>query len=289
MNESLLSIVIVNFNNPELIDSCLKSIFKNLRMIKKEIIVVDNNSSQQHLSLHQENYPELKIIYLAKNMGFGYANNVGVKNAIGDVVLLLNSDVEFIDDSFDEMLSQFRLSGLSEIWGPKLIWPDGRFQNSFSRKISFFDFLTGYSLLAFLFRKTKINHRHKYENQELIKATYVDVIYATAILVSRANFNKIQGFSDKYFMYFEDIDFCDRFRTQLLGKILFYPGCTLVHRVKGSSGLNPSVNWGYLKSKYVYAENRFGFFNIVFLKIIDYFLSFIKYAVYRVKMGLSKF
>lgn len=286
MNESLLSIVIVNFNNPELINSCLKSIFKNLRMIKKEIIVVDNNSSVQNLALHQENYPELKIIYLPKNMGFGYANNVGVKNAIGDVLLLLNSDAEFIDSSFEEMLYQFRLTGSSDIWGPRLRWPDGRFQNSFSRKISFFDFLTSYSFLAFLFRKTRINYRHKYKNQEFIKATYVDVIYATAILVSRANFNKMQGFSDKYFMYFEDIDFCDRFRSQLLGKILFYPGCTLIHCVKGSSGLNPSVNWGYLKSKYVYAENRFGFFNIVFLKIIDYFLSFIKYAVYRIIIRL---
>jgi len=289
MDGEILSVIIVNYDNPDLIDYCLKSIEKYLRSIKKEIIVIDNNSSIQNLALHQEKYPELKIIYLPKNMGFGYANNVGVKNAIGDVLLLLNSDAEFIDSSFEEMLYQFRLTGSSDIWGPRLRWPDGRFQNSYSRRISFFDFLTGYSLLAFLFRQTRINYQHKYENQEFSRATYVDVIYATAILVGRANFNKMKGFSDKYFMYFEDIDFCDRFRDQLLGKILFYPGCTLIHRVKGSSGLNPSVNWSYLKSKYVYAENRFGFFNIVFLKIIDYFLSFIKYAVYRVKIRLSQF
>jgi GT2 family glycosyltransferase len=96
----------------------------------------------------------------------------------------------------------------------------------------------------------------------------------------------MNGFSDKYFMYFEDIDFCDRFRSQLLGKILFYPGCTLIHRVKGSSAPKLSVNWGYLKSKYVYAAYRFGFFKTLPLKIIDYFLSFIKYAIYTVKIRI---
>lgn len=286
MNGPLLSIVIVNFNNPELIDSCLKSIVKYLRMIKKEIIVVDNNSSQQHLSLHQENYPELRIIYLPKNMGFGYANNVGVKNATGDVVLLLNSDAEFIDDSFEGMLSQFRLTGLSDIWGPRLIWPDGRFQNSYSKEIGFFDFFASYSLLACLFKKSRITYRHKYENKEFSEPTGVEVIYATAILVSRANFNKINGFSNKYFMYFEDVDFCDRFRSQLLGKIIFYPTCTLMHRVKGSSNPRLSVNWSYLKSKYVYATDKFGFFKVFFLKVIDYLLSFIKLTIYRVKIGI---
>ena len=288
MDSEILSIVIVNYNNPDLIDSCLKSIGKYIGSIKKEIIVVDNNSRLQNLTLHQESYPELKIIYLPQNMGFGYANNVGVKNAIGDVILLLNSDTEFIDNSFEEMLSQFRLTGLSEGWGPRLIWPDGRFQNSYSKEISFFDFFTSYSLLAFLFKKSRISYQHKYENQEFTKPTGVEVIYATAILVSRANFNEMNGFSNKYFMYFEDVDFCDRFRRQLLGKIIFYPNCTLIHRVKGSSNPKISVNWGYLKSKYVYAADKFGFFKVFFLKIIDYLLSYIKLAIYRVKMSLFK-
>jgi GT2 family glycosyltransferase len=286
MEEEILSIIIVNYNNPDLIDSCLNSINKHIGSIKKEIIIVDNNSSIQNLAAYHENYPEIKVIYLPENMGFGYANNVGVKNAVGDVVLLLNSDAEFIDNSFEEMLSQFRSSGLSEIWGPRLIWPDGRFQNSYSREINFFDFLATYSLLAFLFRKSKIAYNHKYENQEFIKATHVEVIYATAILVSRHNFNEINGFSNKYFMYFEDVEFCDRFRSQLLGKIIFYPRCTLVHRVKGSSNSGFSVNWEYLKSKYVYADDRFGFFNTLFFKIIDYSLSYIKFIIFRIKIKL---
>ena len=96
-----LSIIIVNYNNPELIEACLRSIDKHLRGLKKEIIVVDNNSKIQNLAVHIEHYPELRVIYLSDNMGFGFANNVGVKNATGSLLFLLNSDAEFLDNTFD--------------------------------------------------------------------------------------------------------------------------------------------------------------------------------------------
>ena len=107
MNNRLLSISRVNYNNPELIDSCLRAIDVFLIDVCKEVVVVDNNSTVHDLVSHEKRYAYLKIIYLPENMGFGYANNVGVKNASGNNLLLLNSDAEFVDNSFLSVLAAF--------------------------------------------------------------------------------------------------------------------------------------------------------------------------------------
>ena len=253
-----LSIVIVNYNNPKLIGACLKSIDQYLVGVKKEIIVVDNNSTLQNLPEHQERYPDLKVIYLKANMGFGYANNVGVKNATGDILLLLNSDTEFIDTSFKVMLESFRTIQSAEIWGPRLIWSDGKFQQSYSKEIFFIDFLTNYTSLYPLLKILHTAKGHKYKYEEFVSQAEVGVIYGTAMLMNKVVYEKLGGFSQKYFMYFEDVDLCDRFRKELGGRIKFDPTTTLIHQVKGSS-VGSSINLKFTRSKYIYAANKFGY------------------------------
>jgi GT2 family glycosyltransferase len=253
-----LSIVIVNYNNPELLGACLKSINQYLEGIKKEVIVVDNNSTLQNLSEHQERYPDLKVIYLHANMGFGYANNVGVKHATGDILLLLNSDIEFIDTSFETMLETFSSIQSTEIWGPRLIWPDGKFQQSYSKEISFIDFLTNYTSFYPLLKVFHTVKEHKYKYEEFVSLTEVDVIYGTALLMNKSVYGKLEGFCQKYFMYFEDIDLCDRFRKEFGGRIIFYPATTLMHRVKGSSS-EFFLDLKYIRSEYIYATRKFGY------------------------------
>ena len=270
-----MSIIIVNYNNPILIEACLNSIDTYLTGIKKEVIVVDNNSAHHNLIEFEQKYQYLKIIYLHKNMGFGYANNVGVKNSRGDVLLLLNSDTEFFDTSFKSMLNAFYNVQSTELWGPRLIWPNGKFQQSYSREVKFHNFVINYTSLSSFFKKLFIAKNHKYQNQEYINITEVDVIYGTAFLLKKQNYEKIFGFSDKYFMYFEDLDFCDRFRKELSGVIKFYPACTLVHRVQGSSD-KKSINYIFLKSKYIYCANKFGYFYTIIIFILASLFEILK-------------
>lgn len=282
-----LSIIIVNYNNPNLIDSCIQSIDKYLYDINKEILIVDNNSEIECLSRYRASSTVIKTIYLPVNMGFGYANNVGAINASGDVFLLLNSDIEFLDNTFKEMLSQFKALNFSEIWAPRLVWPDGNFQNSYSKDISLLSFILNYTSIGIFFRCTRLFNEHKYCNEELTQLAEVDVMYATAWLIRKIDYEKLGGFSNRYFMYFEDVDFCDRLRKKLSGKIRYYPGVTLLHRAQGSS-LGRRTNFQYFKSKYIYALYKYGFL-IILIAPIDIFFQLIYKDVIAMKSCLITF
>ena len=288
LKDKLLSIIIVNYDSPKLIDACLISIDTFLTDIKKEVIIVDNNSTFHNLKEHTQKYPFLKVIYLHNNMGFGYANNIGVKNSKGDVLLILNSDTEFFDITFKSMLTAFYNVESSELWGPRLIWPDGLFQQSYSKEVKFFNFLINYTLLYSFFKKSNIAKNHKYRSHEFLNITEVDIIYGTAFLLNKKDYEKIGGFSNKYFMYFEDLDFCDRFRRDLGGIIKFYPGSTLIHRVQGSSIKKP-INLIFFKSKYIYGFRRFGFFLILLILIFDSIMELLKIMVKWIRLVNSRY
>ena len=234
----------------------------------KEVIVVDNNSLTQELEEHQKRYPYLKVIRLQNNVGYGQANNIGVENASGRTILLLNSDTELIDSSLCDAIRAFQNKPAKTLWGLKILWPDKSFQNSFSREISFSAFVLNYTPLTQFFRRTKAVMQHKYDGLPLPRVEEVDIVYGTAMLLNREDFLQLNGFSSDFFMYFEDIDFCDRFKKELGGKIYFYPDTAIVHHVQGSSK-KQLINWLYLKSKYIYGSHKFGFWRMSIILFID--------------------
>lgn len=284
-----LSIIIVNYNTPALIARCLASIDAFLGDIAKEMIVVDNNSSEESLDELQQRYTSLRVIRLVENAGFGQANNIGVRQATSDCVLLLNSDTEFIDSSFKDALKQFRQGPTKTLWGLKLLWPDRRFQNSFSRKIHFLDFACTYTPLARFSRFSRRLRAHKYDDRPIESLQEVDIVYGTAMLLFRNDFLALNGFSSRYFMYFEDIDFCDRFRETLGGHIYYYPFSALVHHVQGSARTRKgAINRMFLRSKYAYGMGKFGVFGMLFILLLDLPLLTAQYLYYRLLAGTEK-
>ncbi len=275
MHEFRCSIIIVNYNGPHLISKCIETIDKYLKDIQKEVIIVDNNSSDQNLESIKHQYDYVKIIYLHQNMGFGYANNVGVRNASNETLILMNSDVELIDDSFAGVIQRYNAVTNREFWGVKLVWPNGAFQNSYCTKITLINFITNYTPFLFFGRYLKSITSHKYFNKEFKTRTEVDVIYGTIMLIKKNFFEDLGGFSKKYFMYFEDIDFCDRFKKYSNGKIFFIPDSTIIHNVMGSANKKATLNLGFLKSKYLYGVDRFGLFIMSFYSIIDLVMQFV--------------
>lgn len=288
MSSPIVSIVIVNYNSPKLIARCVDSLHQYID-VENEIIVVDNNSQEENLVDLETKYFNLKIIRLPENIGFGQANNVGVKNACGEMVLLLNSDTELFDSSINQAIQNFSTNHTTVMWGFKLLWPDGRFQNSFSSEISFLDFLLSYTHISFFEKKIKRIRTHKYTAQIINDIFKVPIVYATAILLWRNDFLTLGGFDRRYFMYFEDIDLCDRFRDVLHGEIYYYPLVSIIHNVKGSSIKNHKINWIYLKSKYIYGLRKFKFGMLPFfvidmtLLLVAIFFRYIKRFIKIIK------
>ena len=273
MSQVRLSVIIVNYNAPELVERCLNSIDKYIVDPTKEVIIIDNASRQEALDALATKYQFLRVIRLPENMGFGYANNVGVKNAQGTMVLLLNSDTQLFDNSINAALDQFQKERARVMWGFKTLWPDGTFQNSFSREITFYDFLVSYTPLAYFANRIKRIGYHKYEGKPLAVVTEVHIIYGVAMLLWKEDYCVLNGFDAKYFMYYEDIDFCDRFRNILRGKIYYHPETALIHNVQGSAKGKNRLNWVYQKSKYLYGLKKFNLFRMLLFAIVDWVLK----------------
>src|SRR3989344_6360787 len=108
MEETDLSIIIISYNTKQITQDCLDSILKSLKNshLNYEIIVIDNGSTDDSVKLLKElsiKKQELRILQNKKNVGFGKANNQGVKIAKSDYILFLNSDTLVLDDAIEKL------------------------------------------------------------------------------------------------------------------------------------------------------------------------------------------
>lgn len=94
-----ISIIIVNFNTAKMTGECIESIYKHIHGIDFEIILVDNNSTDNSVAYLKEKFPDMELISLKENIGFGRANNCGAKKAKGKYLFLLNSDTLLFDNA----------------------------------------------------------------------------------------------------------------------------------------------------------------------------------------------
>ena len=143
-----VSIIIANFNNPNLIDTCIRSVDKYFFDSTIEIVIVDNGSTDQNLDNIKSGRGNVVVKHLPKNMGFGYAINRGVEISQGRILLILNSDTELIDLSLQSMLSEFALSSDHKLWSPQLVARDGTPQISALENLGPWSFFWRFSILG---------------------------------------------------------------------------------------------------------------------------------------------
>lgn len=225
MNNSKIdiSIIIVNYNTKDLLKNCINSIIENTFGIAYEIIVVDNASSDDSLEMLNREFPEIKTIESSINGGFAYANNIGVKASKGRYVFLLNSDTVILKDVINKLICFMDENKNIGLTGPKLLNGDLTHQTSIS---------------AFPTFKREIYHIYKFKNilkipivkklfvrfagrigskdveqymknfQEILEPEDVQVLVGAALLIRREVINDIGLLDERYFMYYEEIDFC---------------------------------------------------------------------------------
>ena len=99
-----LSVIIVNYNVKEFLQNLLHSIEKASSNLTKEIIIVDNASDDGSVEFIREKFSHVKLIVNIKNLGFGKANNIALKEAKGKFILLINPDALVAEDTFEKMM-----------------------------------------------------------------------------------------------------------------------------------------------------------------------------------------
>lgn len=245
-----LSIIILNFNTKDLTIECINSLVEQYKQeFEKElfeIILVDNASSDDSLeAIKRLKINGLKTVESKENLGFSKGCNLGVKNAIGEYLLFLNSDTEIKDQGFVKMLDYIKKNENVGILGGALKNENGTSQSSagkFYNLLNLFLMLIGLERLGFL-----------RESPKIIKQ--VDWVSGACLMVKRKIFEKIGGFEKELFMYGEDMELC--FRANKKGfSTYFYPEITLFHKERGSSNRTFAILNIYQAILFFYKQHK---------------------------------
>lgn len=201
----VLSIIIVNWNNKDILRDCLNSIYHTHNVSKCEIIVVDNYSKDGSVELIKSEFSDVVLLENVENLGFARANNQAIKIARGNYILLLNNDTVVTNTyCFDRMIEYMKKNLQVGILGCKLLYPDGTLQSCGES----FPSVWGIFKSQILFAKTwKRLGKNKQEDNYSKK---IDFVCGACLMTRKEILDKVGLLKEKYFMYGEDVEFCYR-------------------------------------------------------------------------------
>lgn len=231
-----LSVVILNYNVSRFLEQCILSVQKAILTIDAEIIVVDNNSSDDSCAMVREKFPDITLIVNPENYGFPKGNNIGVAIAKGKYVCILNPDTVVAEDTFAKILASSFLANDTEfgIVGCKLIDGTGHFLPESKRGIPtpWVAVTKIFGLYRLFPKMTWFNQyyaQHLPENQ----SGRVAILVGAFMVLRKELYEEIGGFDENCFMYSDDIDLS--FRVLQKGKSNYYFADTTIIHYKGES------------------------------------------------------
>ena len=230
-----ISVIIVNYNVRDLVDNCISSVQKAASgNFTVEIFLVDNNSIDGSADHIRSKYPDVEVIENDQNIGFSRANNIALKRAEGEYVLILNPDTLLEEGTFERMIGFCRDHPDAGAVTSKLILANGKLDSacrrSFPTPAVAIPRILGLSKL-FPNSKTLARYNLTYLDENLTHE--VDAICGAFMFIPRKVFERSGYFDEDYFMYGEDLDLCFQIRKSGY-KIYYYPEVTTIH-FKGES------------------------------------------------------
>lgn len=199
-----VSIIIVNYNTVDLTIQCVNSIYEKTCGVDFEIIIVDNASSDDSVIRIKKTFPLVTLIESKENLGFGRANNLGVRSAIGKYIFLLNSDTVLINNAI-EILWKFMETTSTEVG----VCGGILYDSCHRENGSFGTFPTVKSILQKTINREPSNLYYTLKKNNTLKekeCCKVDYVLGADMFLSRALYNDMEGFDPIFFMYYEESD-----------------------------------------------------------------------------------
>lgn len=255
-NNYILSIVIVNWNSKQLTIDCLESIYKNNffndNPDKVEIILIDNNSSDNSVNDITNLFPKIVLISNKENLGYAVACNQGMKIAKGKYVLLLGNDTAIKENSLIDCINFLEKNNNSGAVGCRLVYPDGRLQGNCKKfpklKNAFYTYLS----------LDKLNYDYDMLWFDYNSTIEVDQPSTTFLMVRNELLKNINYFDEQYKIMYNDVDLCKKIWNSGY-KINFIHTAETIH-----SGSHSTKKAGYKIRKIMYGDilryyrNNFG-------------------------------
>jgi len=267
---------------------------KAIDNIDAEVIVIDNNSTDDSIAYLQPKFPFVRFIYNEENVGFAKANNQALQYCSGDYVLYLNPDTIIPEDCLEKCFAFFDKTPDCGALGIKMIDGSGTFlpesKRGFPSPLASFFKLTGLSDLfprSRIFNQYSLGYLSPFENHK------VDVLAGAFLMAKSSIIEAAKGFDEAFFMYGEDIDLS--YRIQQMGYNNYYFADSTIIHFKGESTKKGSLN--YVRMFYSamsifvhkhYSGNQARIFSLFIHSAIFFraLLSFTKVVVVRVGLPL---
>ena len=267
-----ISIIIVTYNNQNEIKDCIDSIISEIQLIKGEIIIVENNSSdltKQEIETLSISKKMLKTIYNPDNRGYAKANNQGILLVKNEFVLFLNPDTILAEGSIVDLKKRIENDPKIAAIAPQLVFPNRTIQSSCRRFPNYGFLLSELFGLNIFFKNSKFFNGWKMGDFNHKTERIVDQPMGAALMVKLDILEKLNGFDEKFSMFFNDVDLCKR--IYLMGKnIIFFPLVVIIHK-KGAS-IDKQLNKMILSSQLSFIKYLFKHF-AYFIYYIPNFLS----------------
>lgn len=245
-----VSVLIVSYNVSSKLRRCLASVRRAAGAALRDVVVVDNASPDASAAMVAAEFPEVKLLAWADNRGFSAGVNAAAQRAEGDVFLLLNPDTEIPEDGLARMLARLQANPMAAAVGFRQVDAQGRFQlavgprptilgellrRTVQRRLDAGSLLTGLAL-----------------DRWLAAPRQVPWVAGSSLLVRRSMFEGVGGFDERFFLYFEDIDFCLRLARRG-DKVYYDPTVTLLHhRGQSAATSAATAQRAYRKSQVLF-------------------------------------
>jgi len=223
-----------------------------------QIILVDNNSVDATVEEVKKKFSDVEVIVNTDNKGFSSANNQAFNSCTGDIIMMMNPDAAFIDESINLMIEELiKYDGKDILIGPRIVNPDLSFQTSCWKFPSPLQ-----HLLELFFLNTMIDTT-SYYFQDKKEVMRVDFLSGACMAFNKITLAKLGGLDENLF-WMDDVDFCKR-NSELGGENYYLPLSTISHYIGQSSKKNQRVvisNQIISKLKYYKKHKQFSFFII---------------------------
>lgn len=264
-----LTISVASFNTRELLARCLKSIYKNTKNIKFEIIVVDNASYDGSQRMVKEDFKKVKLLENKKNLFFTKAHNIALALAEGRYFLILNSDVYFLDNSLKKMVDKLDSDSRIGAIGGTETYENGKIISTGSKEstplLDFYEL----SLIGKRIRNKKKINRYRMIRENRLHNFEVDTTSDAFLMVRTKMLKEIGGYDENLLLYYTENDLCLKIKNKGF-KIIHMGSVRVVHTVSASV---KKIGWKKLDIYYqdllhYYKKNGYGFSGLLLYSLL---------------------
>lgn len=259
-----LSVIIINWNSKAYLLDCLKSLYNDSSGLNFETIVIDN-ASYDGVKEVLQNFPDVIFVQSDENLGFARANNLAARKAAGETLLFLNPDTIIDKKALLCMYSALWSKNTYAIAGPILLNGDRSIQTSC--------ILPFPTIVRQLFDSDVFVKSNRIWNELRINKTnarQVEAVSGASLMIKKNIFDRVNGFSECYFMYAEDIDLCYKAK-KLGGGTILVPVAEVIHFGGGSSKKQYTKDFVYINQRqatYQFMRQNYGMVYGILYKIV---------------------